>query len=371
MLGVAAAIRGIFIVWAVNNACMELAFYPKHGAITPAWFPAYVTCPKQPVVDREAVAEVLPWVPVRNASDDAVLMGKLRSWLDHHKDLTCCRPAYTFHEQAYEVLARMADVNARDILAFRETWSELDTQLLLDLDDGQDGFVPGKPLTRDGFADRLPKAESFARLVETPGRIAMVGSGGVLRDQRQGPIIDGHPQVVRFNGLVGSKLTTEDTGLRTTIHVSCSKVDLLHNASVAEFDLESADPWTTYCNRMYTTGKFFQPAAPYLIRPSAYCALGHDIRSFTRGFVFYWFVGRLFEGVDLYGFSGSDHFQKAAPDIHEPFLKFEHLVYRLASRQEAEAAAAKQDQASAARADTAEDAEAGGQEAAESALAAG
>lgn len=331
------AARGLYIVWAVNNACTDLAYSPTHGGLENVWysfFPVYVTCPSHSTFDRKAVAEAVSFVPVRNARDDAVLIGKLRSWLDHHKNLTCCQPEYQFHEQAYGVLARIADVNARDILAFRETWSELDTQLLLGLDGRKDGFVPGGPLTRDSFAERLPKAEGFAKLVETPGRVAMVGSGGVLRDQNMGPIIDEHSQVVRFNDLVGNKLTVEDTGLKTTIHVSCSKVDTLQNATIAEFDMESAFPWVSYCNRMYTNGVFFDRTVPYLIRPSAYCALGYDIRSFTRGFVFYWFIGRLFEGVDFYGFGGSDHFQKQKPAadavVHEEFLKFEHLVYELA-----------------------------------------
>lgn len=360
------ALRFLYIVWAVNNPCSELALYPWHGHLESSWyefFPSYVTCPRHSVFDREAVAEAVPYLPVRDASDDAALLGKLRSWLDNHRNLTCCQSEYQFHEQAYEALARMVNVNARDILAFRETWSELDTQLLLELDGSNDGFVPGRPLTRDGFAERLPEAKGFARLAETPGRAAIVGSGGALRGQHMGPIIDEHSQVVRFNDLVGSKLSADDTGLRTTIHVSCAKVDTLENASIAEFDMESSCPWVSYCSRMHTDGQFCHRSVPFLIRPSAYCALGPEVSYFTRGFVFYWFIGRLFEGADLYGFSGSGHFQKTAAEdavVHEPFLKFEHLVYRLALDQEAEVASATQVQAAkalAARIDAAETAD--------------
>merc|ERR1712064_181813 len=67
----------------------------------------------------------------------------------------------------------------------------------------------------------------------------------------------------------------------------------------------------------------------FLIRPSAKCSLKADVDYFTRGFVFYWLVGSLFEESDLYGFVGSGPLHYGSSDqVTEPYLHFEHLVYR-------------------------------------------
>merc|ERR1719343_1821370 len=68
---------------------------------------------------------------------------------------------------------------------------------------------------------------------------------------------------------------------------------------------------------------------PFLIRPSAHCALSkYGASKWTRGFLFYWFVGRLFTKVDMYGFSGFGHYRNLDP-ILEPYLEFEHIFYRV------------------------------------------
>merc|ERR1712048_32229 len=67
----------------------------------------------------------------------------------------------------------------------------------------------------------------------------------------------------------------------------------------------------------------------YLLRPSAKCSLRDTADFFTRGFVFYWLVGSLFEEADLYGFVGSGTAHYGTGDqVTEPYLHFEHLVYR-------------------------------------------
>ncbi|CAK0829251.1 unnamed protein product, partial [Prorocentrum cordatum] len=75
---------------------------------------------------------------------------------------------------------------------------------------------------------------------------------------------------------------------------------------------------------------------PLMIRPSAHCVIsaGH-MQSWTRGFLFYWFVvisrpGRLFSNADFYGFSGNGHYNNPQP-IWEKWLPFEHLFYQAPS----------------------------------------
>lgn len=333
----------VYMYWAMENGCADLYVWPWHGYVFPKkgdpwfpWFPLmHVQCPASFAFNHSSLAAAAPSVPVRNADDDKKLLKQLRSWLDDHRSLTCCDPAYQYHEEAYSVLVQLADVNARDILAFQETWSDLDTELLLQLDGKSRGFYAEGALTTEAFLPGLRSARAFADIVAVPGKAAIVGSGGALLGEGLGPVIDAHSTVVRFNDLVGKKLSEEDTGLRTTIHVSCSKVDTIGDYNISEFDMETAFPLTSYCNKMYRGGRFAASMpTPFFIRPSAFCGMGPDIGGFTRGFMFYWFIGRLFEaGVDMYGFSGSDHFQQTSDGdavVHERYLQFEHLVYDLA-----------------------------------------
>merc|ERR1712224_298718 len=103
------------------------------------------------------------------------------------------------------------------------------------------------------------------------------------------------------------------------------------------FDLETTSPWRSYCSRM--SGRFANHnGSVFLIRPSARCALPKEIVSFSRGFMFYWLLGRLYKNVDLYGFHGKQHYAsehvgkgmygfKSA--VGEGSLIFEHLFYHI------------------------------------------
>lgn len=67
----------------------------------------------------------------------------------------------------------------------------------------------------------------------------------------------------------------------------------------------------------------------FFLRPTALCALA-PISGFTRGFLFYWFVARFFQRADLYGMhskDGHNHYTFGEA-VAEPFIDFEHLLYR-------------------------------------------
>lgn len=230
---------------------------------------------------------------------------------------------------------RLVGVEAKDVLAFRETWSDEDTEVLRAVDGLAHGFVPGGNLSTKDFANRLPSLKDFNALIQQQS-VAIVGSGSSLAHLRKGHVIDGHAEVARFNDLVGSKLT-DDTGFKTTMHVMNKGISpvRLGTKGLAHFDMEWMHPWSTYCSRMHSMGHFVNKTRNvggklFLIRPTAYCALGDRLMDFTRGFLFYWFVGRLFNDVDMYGFSGKHHYNwVGGGPVGEPFLKFEHLLYRI------------------------------------------
>jgi hypothetical protein len=229
---------------------------------------------------------------------------------------------------ALRALESLSKFRAQDIFAFRETWSDADTELLRQLDPMGWAWTAGN-LTTEGFRERLPRLNDFRNLVQAKN-IAIVGGADSLSGAGLGPEIDSHRTVVRFNEIVGGKLVPEDTGERTTIHVANSKVAPVDDPNVAEFDLETDTVWRTYCGRMHTFGEFADVTAkPFLIRPSAHCTLSkHGSKMWTSGFLFYWFIGRLFANVDMYGFSGTGHYHNPNP-IYEGYLGFEHLFYRV------------------------------------------
>jgi len=228
---------------------------------------------------------------------------------------------------ALRALEDLAKFRAQDILAFRETWSDADTELLRKLDPMAWAWTSGN-LTTEGFRQRLPSVKDFRAVVKDG--LAIVGGADSLSGAGLGPEIDAHQTVARFNEIVGNKLVPEETGLKTTIHIANSKVAPVGDPNVAEFDMETDTVWRTYCGRMHTFGEFADVTdKPFMIRPSAHCTLSkHGAKKWTRGFLFYWFIGRLFKSVDMYGFSGTGHYHNTNP-IYEQYLEFEHLFYRL------------------------------------------
>jgi hypothetical protein len=263
----------------------------------------------------------------RIAALDDDLLERLRRYVDTRRD-DLRRERF---EEALEALERWKHVNAGDILALRETWTHEDTQILRRLDDSADGFADGE-LTTEGVRQTLPTAADFTYLVRDRP-IAIVGAADGLQTSAFGPEIDRHPVVVRFNEHVKEHLRPETTGLRTTVHVSCDVAGPLRDPDVAEFDMETLKPWASYCSKMHRGGhlSFRGPNVTlgFMIRPMAICALGPEAAQFTRGFLFYWFVGRIFNEVDLYGFGGDRHYDSSA-QVWEGYLEFEHLVYSFA-----------------------------------------
>lgn len=234
-------------------------------------------------------------------------------------------------QRALNLVQRVVGFRAWEVFALQETWTDDDTEILRGLDDVDSGFTQGN-LSTQAFAARLPRRADLSKLLEQR-RLAVVGSGATLENATTGSAIDSHAQVARFNGLTGSKLVPADTGNKTTIHVMNHGQKPLEDASVAGFDLEWTHPWSSYCQRMHRGGDFKSRGPLFLIRPSVYCALGDGFEEFTRGFLFYWFVGREFEQIDMYGFKGHSHYKTlndaygVSEAVGEKFLAFEHLLY--------------------------------------------
>jgi hypothetical protein len=268
--------------------------------------------------------------PAVDSAAELLQLGRIREYLDNHT----FEVDHQMYEEAFEALQRLSELKAQDIFAFRETWTDLDTELLRGLDEGAGGFVPDGELTTEAFAARLPSIEELKRVINGGAGsltgLAIVGGADSLTGRGLGQEIDSHAEVVRFNEIVGEKLVPEETGIRTSVHVMCSKVAPLQDTAVLEIDLETDTAWRSYCGRMHSGGEFANVTdRPLMIRPSAHCVIsaGH-MQSWTRGFLFYWFIGRLFGSVDFYGFSGSGHYNNPQP-IWEKWLPFEHLFYQV------------------------------------------
>jgi len=256
--------------------------------------------------------------------DGSALVGALRPHLQGHP----------IGAEANGSFAKLRPFSAWDALALRETWTDKDTEFLRRLDPRPGAFVDGD-LSTASFTSQLPSRAALEALVQKGG-VAIVGSGPTLKGQ--GQEIDAHSTVVRFNDNVGQNLDAANTGLRTDIHVMNSQVGPPPEPDTVQFDLECVAPWESFCARMNLKGRFRDTqhqGKMFLMRPTVICSIPR-IHDFTRGFLFYWLMGSFFEKVDFYGMSDADgrgHCSgKGCPRkaVQEPFLEFEHLLYRKA-----------------------------------------
>jgi hypothetical protein len=264
--------------------------------------------------------------PVVDPSTNLLQLGRLREHLAAQNPRQRLR-----WKAAFEALQALSAFQARDVLAFRETWTDFDTELLRGLDAGTNGFVPDGNFTTEAFASRLPSMEKLKQALNARQSLAVVGGSDSLTGRGLGHEIDAHDQVVRFNGIVGSKLVPAETGNLTTLRVMNTLVAPLKDPAILEIDLETLSPWSSYCKRMHSSGKYSNDiSSTLMIRPSAYCAMAASRpQEWTRGFLFYWFVGRLFSGaVDFYGFGGYGHYHNHRK-LTENWIPFEHLFYEV------------------------------------------
>merc|ERR1712151_351490 len=114
---------------------------------------------------------------------------------------------------AMELMQTIAGLRAEDVLAFQETWSDADNQLIRSLDSTLPGFVQDGELTTNSFAARLPSVQDFTNVCKS-GSLAIVGSGDSLRGMGLGNEIDAHTDVARFNFFVSKTQASvaEDVG---------------------------------------------------------------------------------------------------------------------------------------------------------------
>jgi len=224
-----------------------------------------------------------------------------------------------------------------DVLALRETWTDEDTEFLKALDCRPNDFIDGE-LTTKKFAARLPSIHDLRALLSNKS-IAIVGNAPTSAGM--GKEIDAHDLVARFNWHIGKSLN-DDVGHKTDIHVYNRMVDG-DEAVKTHFDLEMYRPYVSYCAQMRASSHYRRhlPHILYLFRPSAQCGLPSprlgtvDTTSyFTRGFLFYWFVGSFFENAHLYNIVKPDEVRVVATHyngpgrITEPSLPFEHLFFQ-------------------------------------------
>lgn len=219
-----------------------------------------------------------------------------------------------------KLLKSLQGLEVYDVLNFRETWTDRDMELLRS--DGHFEFSKSASAT---FVAQLPIYKVFQAFVERSSKIAIVGASQCLTGADFGPQIDNSPEVTRFNQHVGAQLNAADTGYKTTIHVLNQGVPLglVGGSDILTFDLEWANIWLAYCNHGGKANKVF------IFRPTAVCSKGQGLGAFTRGFLFYWFVGRLFQEVEMYGFGGVGKYDETSTVGYDPIIHFEHLVYRV------------------------------------------
>jgi len=241
--------------------------------------------------------------------------------------------------------SKNSSLSAKDVMAFKETWTDEDTDLLKLVDATPDGFVLDGDFTTAGFADRLPTFQDFDDMVKRS--LAIVGSGDTISGKGLGRDVDEHDWTARFNDFVGAKqeAVANDVGTKLDIHIMNGMLPPA-SPSLVQADFEYNHPWESYCRRYHSAGKFFaKPHGPiYLPRPTWRCKLGNRMMDFTRGFMFWWFIGRHFDDVDMYGFGGGKHFRKNGKqfiggsigtkgntpwlDPTEHYMHFEHILYR-------------------------------------------
>ncbi|CAK0816970.1 unnamed protein product [Prorocentrum cordatum] len=293
----------------------------------PLWGTEEVTglCPPA----RDILFETNVSAPVLDENLTARQLKNVRDYLDEPNNLS--GQEYELYDEALGVLEKISTLQPKDVLAFRETWTNADTDILRALDSNPRVWLPqGGKLTTTAFASQLPSVADFRRLVES-GPAAIVGGADSLVNMSLGHEIDAHPVVVRFNAIIGDKLSAPETGVKMNLHVMCAKVPPATDSSVWEMDLEASTPWRTYCGRMHKGGEFENVTVRsklFMFRPSAFCRkeTRFDFQGWTRGFLFYWFVGRLFDSLTMYGFKGGGHY-KNDEVMHERYWTFEHFFY--------------------------------------------
>eukprot|EP00928_Gymnodinium_smaydae_P079711 TRINITY_DN63570_c0_g1_i1.p1 TRINITY_DN63570_c0_g1~~TRINITY_DN63570_c0_g1_i1.p1 ORF type:complete len:389 (+),score=71.46 TRINITY_DN63570_c0_g1_i1:90-1256(+) len=228
-----------------------------------------------------------------------------------------------------EVFSDLRHLEARDALALKETWTQKDTELLRAINSSHAAF----PASTKALRARLPTAKDLKRALGNRKSIAIVGNGPSLAGH--GHSIDEHHTVARFNRMVGDMLDERNTGKRTDIHVTNWQIAWLDKAHLHHFDLEAEHVAYSYCRRFKIGGDIdtsSHASKIFLLRPSVVCGLRGTIGKFSRGFLFYWLVGSLFEHMDLYGMGVQDdnaHFTHKGK-VTERYLPFEHLVYQRA-----------------------------------------
>jgi len=212
-----------------------------------------------------------------------------------------------------------------DGLTFRESWTDKDTEYLRRLDGRPGAWVDGE-LTTDAVRAVLPTFAELQKLVDRQ-RIAIVGSGPSAAGK--GKEVDLHPVVARFNsfeqyqGLMGNKID---------IHALNSAIEPPSEPNVWQVQLEQVFYFEPLCTQLHRQGRFYHPSQQQrllFVRPSVRCSVPR-LGGWSRGFMFYWFMGSMFQSVDLYGMSTSDGRDHASGigAVYEPFLTFEHQIYR-------------------------------------------
>merc|ERR1719188_2129085 len=94
-------------------------------------------------------------VPEVNPNTTDRQLGLIREALDNPN--ASLDPNYELYREGLDALERLRDLKPRDIFAFRETWTDADTNLLLELDREPSAWIPkGHRLTAVAFAQRLP-----------------------------------------------------------------------------------------------------------------------------------------------------------------------------------------------------------------------
>mmetsp|Transcript_105709 Transcript_105709/g.340961 ORF Transcript_105709/g.340961 Transcript_105709/m.340961 type:complete len:358 (+) Transcript_105709:78-1151(+) len=204
----------------------------------------------------------------------------------------------------FESWEKIMSLQAADVLATKETWTEYDTELLQKLVKSY-RFVGKKhtsAVTSKLVKSRLPKLKDLHGFLKN-GSVAMVSGRSRPQGAMLGAEIDGHSQVVRFDRIARGSLEAKRTGVKHTMQVVGAKER--GDPSVPLFDLDTTSFLRSYCQRLFEGGEHERAKdspRPFMFTPTGFCKLPKDLESFSRPFLFFWFIGSLSDTLSMYGF---------------------------------------------------------------------
>lgn len=231
-----------------------------------------------------------------------------------------------YKEDFFEAFKAIRHLQAADVLATKETWTQFDSEFLRQLTKGAN-MIGMNNITEPDLRivkSRLPRLMDLHHQLRNFS-VALVGGGSGVFKTRLGTEIDSHDHVVRFGKM--RDLHEYTTGLKTTMQVVNAKEE--GSNDVALFDFDQGSVLRSYCTRLFEGAKHERAKSRplFMFTPTAWCKMPKEFASFSQQFLFFWFIGSLSDDVSLYGFSepfrsrfAGARFQKAEDSVIKNML---------------------------------------------------